>query len=337
MKNDLSDPWKAIKRPDKMSTVTARRVDSSSPWGVFWAVDVDGNCLLMLQHGRDAMAPRRLPKLRGLQVETRLPEEGPHGLLVIRLLEREQREIFHRLCLDIVAATVAAKAEEEAIERFLGRTWRWHRLLRSGRDGRLSEEEQRGLAGELRFLGRHLFPTLGIAVAVRCWTGPLDAPKDFEIGRTSVEVKARRGTATPQVPIASEHQLDSSGVGSLLLYVAEVTAATEGTVALTITEIAEEVRSVIAAREPAAIELFEERLLSMGFDWEDDYSDKRWFTGREHLFEVREGFPRITASMVPGGVQNVHYSISLPECESFRVDISELKNLLSGGSCGDRH
>ena len=337
MKNDLYDPWKPIKRPDKMSTVTARRVDSSSPWGVFWAVDVDGNCLLMLQHGRDAMVPRRLPKLRGLQVETRLPEEGPHGLLVIRLLEREQREIFHRLCLDIVAATVAAKAEEEAVERFLGRTWRWHRLLRSGRDGRLSEEEQRGLAGELRFLGRHLFPTLGIAVAVRCWTGPLDAPKDFEIGRTSVEVKARRGTATPQVPIASEHQLDSSGVGSLLLYVAEVTAATEDTVALTITEIAEEVRSVIAAREPAAIELFEERLLSMGFDWEDDYSDKRWFTGREHLFEVREGFPRITASMVPGGVQNVHYSISLPECESFRVDISELKNLLSGGSCGDRH
>ena len=337
MKNDLSDPWKPIKRPDKMSTVTARRVDSSSPWGVFWAVDVDGNCLLMLQHRRDAMAPRRLPKLRGLQVETRLPEVGSHGLLVIRLLEREQREIFHRLCLDIVAATVAAKSEEEAIERFLGRTWRWHRLLRSGRDGRLTEEEQRGLAGELRFLGRHLFPTVGIAVAVRCWTGPLDAPKDFEIGRTSVEVKARRGTATPHVPIASEHQLDSSGVGALFLYVVEVTAATEDTMALTITEMAEEVRAVIAAQEPAAIELFEERLLSMGFDWEDDYSDKRWFTGREHLFEVREGFPRITASMVPGGVQNVHYSISLPECESFRVDVSDLTNLLSGGSCGDRH
>ena len=289
MKSDLSDPWKPIKRPDKMSTVTARRVDSSSPWGVFWAIDADGNCLLMLQFRRETMEPRRLPKLRGLQVETRSPEVGPHGLLVIRLLEREQREIFHRLCLDIVAATVAAESEEEAIERFLGRTWRWHRLLRSGRDGRLTEEEQRGLAGELRFLGTHLLPIVGVAVAVRCWTGPLDSPKDFEIGGNCVEVKARRGTATPYVAIASEHQLDSSGVSFLYLYVAEVTAATEDS-ALTITEMAEEVRSVIAAGDPAAIELFEERLLSIGFDWEDDYSDKRWFTGREHLSRSGRGF-----------------------------------------------
>ena len=337
MKSDLSDPWMPIKRPDKMSTVTARRVDSSSPWGVFWAVDVDGNCLLMLQHRRETMVPRRIPKLRGLQVETRSPEVGPHGLLVIRLLEREQREIFHRLCLDIVAATVAAKSEKEAIERFLGRTWRWHRLLRSGRDGRLSEEEQKGLAGELSFLGTHLFPTVGISRAVRCWTGPLDSPKDFEIGGTCVEVKARRGAATPHVAIASEHQLDSNGVEALFLYVAAVTVATEDNAALTITEMAEEIRSVIAAQEPAAIDLFEERLLSIGFDWEDDYSDNRWLKGREHVFEVREGFPRITASMVPGGVHNLRYSISLPECESFRVDISDLTNLLSGGNCGDRH
>lgn len=337
MKSDLSDPWKPIKRPDKMSTVTARRVDSSSPWGVFWAVDVDGNCLLMLQHSREVMAPRRLPKLRGLQVETRSPDVGPHGLLVIRLLEREQREIFHRLCLDIVEATHAAKSEEEAIERFLGRTWRWHRLLRSGRDGRLTEEEQRGLAGELRFLGMHLFPTVGIAVGVRCWTGPLDSPKDFEIGGVCVEVKARRGTATPYVAVASEHQLDSNGVEVLFLYVAEVTVATEDKSGLTITELAEEIRSMIAAQEPAAIDLFEERLLSIGFDWEDDYSDKRWVKGREHVFEVREGFPRITASMVPGGVHNLRYSISLPECESFRVDILKLRNLLSGGNRGDRH
>ena len=94
---------------------------------------------------------------------------------------------------------------------------------------------------------------------------------------------------------------------------------------------------MIVAQEPAAIDLFEERLLSIGFDWEDDYSDKRWIKGNEHVFEVREGFPRITASMVPGGVHNLRYSISLPECESFRVDISKLTNLLSGGGCGDRH
>ena len=50
-----------------------------------------------------------------------------------------------------------------------------------------------------------------------------------------------------------------------------------------------------------------------------------------HLFEVRDGFPRITTAMFPGGVGNVHYSISLPDCEPFRADTADLMKLISQG------
>ena len=335
MTTETEDPWKEIMPPDRAATVSAKRVDPSLSWDMFWAVEADRTCLLILQHRKETRPPRRLPKLRGLQVEAYSADQGPHDRLIVRLKDREQREIFHRLCLDIIAATGSAKTEEQAIARFLTRTWRWHRLLMGGRDGRLSDEEQKGLIGELVVLEKHLIPVLGISTAVRCWKGPLGTPKDFEIGRTCIEAKARRGTATPHVKISSEHQLDSADSDNLFLHVTEITAATDDTGdPVTISKIVERLHAIIADQDPATVDLFEALLAAIGFDWDDDYSDKRWLIGREDLFEVRDDFPRITPFMYPGGVSDLRYSISLPDCEPFRVDIENLIAAISGG-CDD--
>ena len=77
-------------------------------------------------------------------------------------------------------------------------------------------------------------------------------------------------------------------------------------------------------------------MFSVGFDWADDYSDKQWLLGRDSLFEVRENFPRVTPLMVPAGVNNVRYAVSLPDCEPFRTSIDSLKSLISRGSHGNR-
>ena len=98
--------------------------------------------------------------------------------------------------------------------------------------------------------------------------------------------------------------------------------AAEGTAgASTLTETAGRLRSVIAEQDVVAVDLFEERLGAVGFDWKDDYSDRPWLVVGESLYEVREGFPRITPEMFPGGAANVRYTVSLPDCEMFRVDL----------------
>ena len=330
---EYTDPWKPISPPDNFSDVSSRRVDPDLRWGIFWGVDVQRNCLLILQYEREKTPKAKLPKLRGLTVETHVPSSGPYALLVIRLVDEEQRDIFHYLCLDIISTTRQARSEEEAIERFLARTWRWHRLLRSGRVDRLSDEEQKGLIGEMNVLHRVLFPAIGVDASVRSWMGPLDAPKDFELGRICIEAKARRGSATPHVVISNEHQLDTSGVDALFLYVSEVTSAVEGDKeAVTITDVVRSVITEIENRDISVMELFETRLMAAGFDWKDDYSDKKWLVGSEHLFEVRDQFPRVIPSMFTPGVSNVHYSISLIECEPFRLEPQYLIERISGES-----
>lgn len=325
------DPWRDIAAAHS-SEINARRVTQATPWGLYWAVDADRNVLLILQHRGIIRRSRRLPKLRGLRVEAQPADGGSDERIVIRLTDPEQRDIFLRFCRDIVDATALAQTEEQAVERFLARTWRWHRLLQGGRDKRLGDDEQRGLIGELIVLERHLLPALEPLDAVRCWTGPLDAPHDFEISRIHVEAKAR-GSTTPRVLISSEHQLESGNAERLFLHVTEVTTAAEGGQdALTVTDIATRIRVVLAGRDMAAVDIFEERLGAVGFDWTDDYSDKSWVVGQEALYEVREGFPRITPAVVPGGVGNVRYMISLPDCEGFRVVPASLPITPSGAS-----
>ena len=334
MRND--DPWKGIEPLRKTNQINARRIlgVGSPAWGLYWAVDADRHCLLILQHGVAKRPTRRLPRLRGLRVEAVPAEDGLRERLVIRLTDGVQREVFQRFCADIVEATRLAHSEEEAIERFVTRTWRWHRLLRGGRDGRLSDEEQKGLIGELRVLENHLLPVMGTADAVRCWVGPLGAPQDFQIAWIRLEAKVRAPQAST-VGISSLQQLDSTGIKHLYLHATEVAEALEDSAsAVTITDVASRTRDAIAARDKSVTICFEERLSATGFDWNDDYSDRRWLIGEESLFEVAEGFPRITPAMVPAGVEYVKYAIKLPKCESFRVEMTDLAQAISGEGDG---
>lgn len=333
MTND--DPWSGIDSPVRTSRISARRVAPETPWNLYWAVDSDRNVLLILQHAGGIRRSRSLPRFRGLRVEAQPADSGTDERIVIRLTDREQRDIFHRFCRDIVEAAALAKTEEQAVERFLARTWRWHRLLQGSRDSRLGDGEQKGLIGEFVVLERHLLPALGTLDAVRCWTGPTGTPQDFEISRVHVEAKVRSASA-PRVTISSEHQLESAGADTLYLHVTEVTIAAEDAVgAVTVTGMASRIRALMAGQDMAAVELFEARLEAVGFDWTDDYSDKLWLVGGEFLYEVREGFPRITSATVPRGAGDVRYTISLPDCEAFRVVPAALVTAVSGATDDD--
>ena len=330
------DPWMEIEASPEASQICARRISGagSKAWGLYWAVDAQHHCLLILQYISAERRSYRLPRLRGLSIETSLTESGAGKRVIIRLIDGEQREVFHRFCVDIVEATGAAKSTDEAIARFLTRTWRWHRLLRSGQDGRLSDDEQKGLIGELRMIEHCLLGVIDARDAVDGWTGPLGAPKDFQFGLVGVETKAR-SPQRAEVRISSADQLDSVGMNRLFLSVIEVAAAPdESATAVTVTELATCVKDTITALDVSAFIAFQERLLATGFDWDDDYSDKHWSVGDEVLYEVVDDFPRITRSMVPAAVDDVRYTISMAGFEGFRVPVTTLHQAILGEAHG---
>jgi Putative PD-(D/E)XK family member, (DUF4420) len=332
----IDDPWEGLEPPPDADVINARRVDAKLPWNFYWARSADRRCLLILGHEQGSSPQNRLPVIKGVDVSLSDSDQQGHRMLTLKLHDSAQRDIFHQLCLDIVASASRANSEREAVELTLARTWRWHHLLRGGASQKLSPEEQKGLIGELVVLEYLLLPVHSAFDAVAAWRGPLGAPKDFEIGRVCVEAKARRGAAEPHVMISSEHQLDLSGTDALFLHVVELAAATDQSDdGFSVSDIANRLHQQIAGVDASAADHFDSLLVANGLNREDDYSDSRWIRGPDRLYRVGEGFPSVTPGQFPSGVSGVRYSVSLPDCEAWRVSSDEFRAALKGAGDGN--
>ena len=322
----MSDnPWRDITSPAISATVNARRVDARLPWDFFWARGGDGGVLLTLSHDDESSPKNPLPILHDIDVSLSPPDAGGSRILALRLLESNQEDLFHTLCQDIIEASTAAESEPEAVSVVLMRTWRWHHLLRGGGSGLLSPQAQMGLLGELFVLERYMLSNLDPSTALAAWRGPLASPKDFEIGGVAIEVKARRGGATSHIAITSLDQLDESGVDQLFLYVVDLhQAPADGEDGVTVREVADQIRGHLNVAHPEMSQEFEGLLLAAGLEPDDDYSDHRWLEGTSHIYSVTDDFPRVVPSEVRSGVARVRYTVSLGDCEPFRVVESQL-------------
>ena len=326
----MSDsPWRDIEPPTSIHTANARRIDADLPWDFFWARAVDGRVMLTLQHAATSGPAARLPQIRDIEVT--LSEADAHGTrtLGFKLRDSSLRDLFHTLCLDIVSTTANAVSEADAVNTALRRTWRWHHLLRGGRSDLLTSEQQKGLIGELLVLERYLLPLLPASIAVEAWCGPLDAPKDFEVGLLAIEAKARRGSSQPRITITSEHQLDSAGVHYLFLHVVDLSAAPEtASESFSVSDVASRIRKRIVADDPDVAGIFDGLLTAAGLVPEHDYSNMCFVEGQSRVFNVDDGFPRITATDILPGVERVNYSIMLGLCKAFEVPNSDLHDAI---------
>ena len=325
------NPWKDLNTPEPIG-FSARRIAGvgSTQWGLYWAVDRQRHYMLIMTHEVGIRSQHRWPNLRGLRIERQPDEDGHRELLVFRLEEAQHLDIFYRFCADIADALGAAETGQEALDISIMRTWRWHRLLKVRRDGRLTVEEQKGLIGELSFLEQYVMPEIGSGQGVRSWGGPLGAQRDFEIGTTGVECKAYPPLASA-LRISSADQLDSTHQAPVFLYAIEI-AESRGKVAgaITVTDAVDQVKKLIEGDDMTVHEDFEERLWAIGYNHEDDYIDQRWIIGNTSFYKVVAGFPRITPAMLPVGVMRVRYRIALAQCEEFRVDVTAVTNSFFG-------
>lgn len=307
-----SSPWAGL----EVGNVDTRRVSANARWNWFWAVMPKADVALILKLDQMPELACDLPRLRDLEVGFQTLPAGT--ILYVRLKARSQIELFETLCRDIVAASELASSEVEALDRAIRRMFRWHHLLRAGTLDVLSEEEQKGLIGEIEIF-RHLVESMGAKRALCAWTGPSGAPKDFEFGSGCIEVKARRGAAQPFVKISNEFQLADVPGQSLWLAVLAVDRV-HPPHGRSLGEIVASMARRLEELDPSTLVGWERRLAEAGYDTLQDYSEWRWVVSSRDYYRVTNGFPRIAVPAVPVGVTSLAYSISLSACAPFRTE-----------------
>ena len=325
-----ADPWVRLDRPASGSGFSALRVDATHPRDFFWAVDSAGACTLLLQHGAGSETPR-LPRLKGVLVSS-MPTPSPSvRLLAFRLLDPSHRDVFHRLCLDVVESTRASETERAAVDQAVARTWRWHHLLRGGSASLLSAEEQQGLIGELLTLGMLIEHGLPADAVLTAWCGPLNGSLDFDFGQSAIEVKTLRGASATSVQISNEHQLDSSGHRHLFLVTARLDrASAPADDGFTVTELVERTRDLVALADGSALSQFDDLIQATGFRWDDDYAEFRWLDLGLDAFQVSDDFPRIEFRELRPWVSEVGYAIGFQGCQSYRLEAAAMVATIKG-------
>lgn len=315
-------PWSGL----EAGKVDTRRVSAAARWHWFWAVMPRFDVALVLKLSELPKPTPDLPKLKNLEIRFQTLPGGP--ILYIRLKDNAQLELFETLCRDVMTAGEMAETEAEALERAIGRTFRWHYLLRGGKLEVLSEEAQKGLIGEIELL-KLLIANLGAKSALTAWTGPSGAPKDFELKADCIEVKARRGASQPFLKITNEFQLADVTERRLWLAVLAVDKV-QPPHGKTLSEYVAEVTDILEKTEPSAIMDWDLHLADAGFDVLHDYSAWRWIVSAPEFHAVAEGFPRIAAP-VPLGVSAVSFALALSACTPFRTDWAEVRAHLADG------
>jgi hypothetical protein len=254
---------------------------------------------------------------------------SPHLYIDLRCDDTSSQDRFDVVVRDVLSLRRRGSPPAEAVRLTLGL---WRRFWGSAPTQALSRERQRGLIGELWFLGTWLLPS--DARAVDHWLGPQGAHHDFQWPTAAVEVKA----TLSEGHVHHVNRLDQlqEAPGSTL-YVLSLRMRQEQAGRLTLPGLVERI-STILARAPQQLDLLEARLADAGYSpfHGDEYRASPVTLLEERLFVVEDPFPRLTeaslAGGMPAGVLGIEYDVDFGICMERVVasDPAELPNVLRG-------
>ena len=313
----MSNPWEQIKTPS--SNYNVRRADYKHSFDFFWGKDISGNYLFLFQCDANILFSTEIPALYGIDILLPITDEGTKTSLMLTLNDKDEWDIFYSLCLDLMRATSDCISEGSVVTVIIRRLEQWHEFLKKDRAKIMSEAEQKGLIGELLFLRDYLLPRFPASAALSFWQGPLDAPQDFCIGDSAVEVKCQLGTSKPLIRISSVEQLNTQ-LARLYLFVVTVgKGAEEIDNVVNLPIIIGEIRALIQSSQPSSGELFENLLLRAGYTDLQEYNAFRFVVSKFRFYEVAEDFPRLRSADIPEGIANLTMDIMLDKCSQFII------------------
>ena len=134
----------------------------------------------------------------------------------IDLLQSNADKVFFSFCADMVQCLEGINDEYFALLALKRRYQAWKALFKAGKGHRLTQEELRGLFGELYYLKNYIIKEYGVRNAILGWAGPDAKSKDFSIDNDWFEVKTI-GANQEVIHISSLSQLSSNIDGHLVV------------------------------------------------------------------------------------------------------------------------
>ncbi len=292
----------------------------------------DGSAALILEVDKRALSRiSELPSSKGceLSISALSPGRTGRARLILALSAPAFLDVFSSFADDIVHTLYGVTSETEAVAGLVDRLRTWQEFLRRFGSQGMSREARRRLYGEVVFLRDYLLKVLPGTEALKAWRGPDRTPHDFQTPYGSVEVKTTSAASPHAFRVANIRQLDDRGIPALYIFFVKVDEADGGDEALP--EAIDRLRTALGT---GATQL-DEPLIKAGYIEAQRalYKSPRYSVESHRFFRVRDGFPRLLESEIPGGVEGVSFSVALAGCTDFVCSDREVLETISPEGC----
>lgn len=264
----------------------------------------------------------RLPDGQGFSVLLLDTQPDLPGVWVV--LHRQPAgnlEMFTKMAVDVLNILSSNLfSGMDAFNTFLHRIMAWQKFMEHPQQDELSFEEKIGLCGEIELLNDLLDCGVSSIMAVSAWVGPLKALHDFTFSNGGIEVKSTSSRKKNLVEITSAEQLDATLATPLFLATCQFSVGQSGKT------LAEKLRNTRTrlGDNPSAVSIFESLLKNFNITDLDSFdSSDRFQLTDKFLFSVSGAFPALTEAVLPDAVQEVKYSLSVPQLGQFSTNLTE--------------
>ena len=314
-----AEDWARLKNPVQLGPAELDAVPARLGLDILLAVDAHGARHLLIPIGSETDGATD-HQSRGLRADTRplaVADQSERLFIDMACAELSALHQFDALSGEVVDLVVGGMPPADAVLQTLAR---WRRFWGAAPVEGLSEDQIRGLFGELWFLVVWLL--LRSVSAVQHWVGPAGSRHDFQWPVHAIEAKCTTSVRGHVHWINGIDQLDPPEGGALQLFSLRIRE--EPSAQNTLVSLVDRIKLQLAA-ESELLDLFEVRLAQTGYSVADRqrYMETRFRVVDERLYSVTSGFPRISVSSfplgLPVGVEAVRYEINLESASALLV------------------
>jgi hypothetical protein len=283
--------------------------------------NITGQNLFILSFSESVVIPD-LKNYRFQGVEIITVNEGENIDLYVHLLDNDLSDIFALFIQNILEEIELSMTENQALIGMLNVVAKWKKLFDKLNFVGLSEDQQKGLIGELLFLNVLISNERTARDAVNSWTGAERdfQSKDFTFGSLGIELKFTT-SKQPKIIISNERQLDAENLRKLFLVLYSAEAVKENGISLN--SVIEHTRKSILTDEERNV--FNAKLNLYGyFDDDRNQYGKMYSIKKEYAFTITSEFPKIVKNELPIGLFDVSYSIEISAGEKFIIELQEI-------------
>jgi hypothetical protein len=259
---------------------------------------------------------------KGLDIKASKNKEDKFNLISLSLKSDQLSEVYLEFIANLIESIINLNSIKEIISTIIKKINIWIKFFKKERFDGLSEEEIRGLIGELLFIKDFSNNANNLKKNILNWKGCENGLHDFDFEGNKVEIKTFSKSGI--ISISYPEQLDIDKFKNIFLACYNLTKDNGD---FSLNELIDYFKNKI---ENNLMFIFLDKLNSYGyFEIHKNEYNQKYSNKKKYFYKINNSFPKILYKDLDDSISGVKYSIDTNHLSSFEISIKKISELFN--------